>query len=62
MNKNEIGAIGEIAEIKTKKLASGDKGTRIIIDLLNYPGLVGALDNLWNTESTIKLLIWENND
>lgn len=62
MEKDQIGAIGEIAKVEVKKLASGDKGVRIIIDLNNYSGLVGALDNLWNTEKTIKLLLWQNTD
>lgn len=60
MEKDQIGAIGEIAEIKAKKLSSGDKGIRIIIDLNSYPGLLGALDNIWNTERGIKLLLWQD--
>lgn len=55
----QIGAIGEIAQIQAKKLASGDKGIRVTIDLNAYPGLLGALDSIWNTERGIKLLIWQ---
>ena len=57
---DQIGAIGEIAKIETKKLSDGNKSIRLTIDLNAYPGLVGALDNLWDVEKTIKLLIWRN--
>ena len=62
MNNKPIELIGEIIESKTKKLVSGDKGLRLIIDVNATPGIVGAIDDMWDTDHTIRLAIWREDD
>jgi hypothetical protein len=54
---NSVEFFAEIAEIKGKKLASMDKGLRIILDTNGYDGLMGKLDELWNTEESVRVII-----
>lgn len=56
--QNGVHFEAEIAEIKVKKLASGDKGVRIILDTNSAPGRTGKLDNLWETGETVNVLIY----
>lgn len=57
INFNSVEFFAEIAEIKGKKLASMDKGLRIILDTNAYDGLMGKLDELWNTDELVKVII-----
>ncbi len=57
--QNGVHFEAEIAEVKVKKLASGDKGIRIILDTNSVFGRVGKLDNLWETGETVNVLIYK---
>ena len=54
--------IGEIIECRVKKLASGDKGLRLVIDINATPGVVGAIDDLWDTGHTVRLMMWREDE
>ena len=51
----------EIIESKVKKLVSGDKGLRLIIDVNAYPGLAGKIDDIWITDETMQIAIYRGN-
>jgi hypothetical protein len=57
-SQNGVHFEAEIQEIKVKKLASGDKGLRVILDTNSMPGRAGKLDDLWECGEIVSVLIY----